>query len=54
MLKRGLRCLDEVVLKGQGLMLIGDEDVFDVDRFAHKRAGLGVRLGGRKQIGADP
>ncbi len=32
-------------------MLVGDEDVFDVDGLAHERAGFGVGLRGFEQIG---
>ena len=33
-------------------MLVGDENVLDVDGLAHERAGFGVGLRGLKQIGA--
>ena len=33
-------------------MLVGDKDGFDVDGFAHERAGFGVGLRGFEQIGA--
>ncbi len=48
----GLALLDEVVFKGQGLVLVGDEDVVEIDGLAHQRAGFGVGLGGFKKIGA--
>ena len=47
-----LALLDEVVFEGEGLVLIGDKDVFDIDGLAHERAGFGVGLRGFKQIGA--
>ena len=40
-----LALLDEVVFERQRLMLVVDQDVLDVDGFAHERAGLGVGLG---------
>ena len=49
----GLALLDEVVFEGQRFVLVGDEDVVDVDGLAHQRAGLGVGLRGFKQVGAD-
>ena len=49
-----LALLDEVVFKGQRLVLVGDEDVVEIDGLAHQGAGLGVGLRGFKQIGADP
>ena len=48
-----LALLDEVVLKGQCLVLVGDEDVFNVDCLAHEGAGFGVGLRGFKKIGPD-
>ncbi len=39
-----LALLDEVVLERQRFMLVGDEDVFDVDGFAHERTGFGIGL----------
>ena len=48
-----LALLDEVVFKGEGLVLVVDEDVVDVDSLAHERAGLGVGLGAFEQVGAD-
>ena len=48
-----LALLDEVVFEGQGLVLVGDEDVVEVDGLAHERAGFGVGLRGLKQVGAD-
>ena len=47
-----LALLDEIVFEGQGLVLVGDEDVFEIDGLAHQRAGLRVGLRGFKQIGA--
>ena len=48
-----LALLDEVVFESQGLVLVGDEDVVEVDGLAHQRAGFGVGLRGFKQVGAD-
>ena len=48
-----LALLDEVVFEGEGFALVGDGDVFDVDGLAHERAGLGVRLVGFEEVGAD-
>jgi hypothetical protein len=47
-----LALLDEVVFEREGFVLVGDEDVLDVDGLAHERAGFGVGLRGFKQIGA--
>ena len=48
-----LALLDQVVFEGEGFVLVGDEDVVDVDGLAHEGAGFGVCLGGLKQVGAD-
>ncbi len=48
-----LALLDEVVFEREGFVLVGDEDVVEVDGLAHERAGFGVGLRGFKQIGAD-
>ena len=48
-----LALLDEVVFKSEGFVLVGDEDVVDVDGLAHEGAGFGVGLGGFKKVGAD-
>ena len=48
-----LALLDEVVFKSQGLVLVGDEDVVEIDGLAHQRAGFGIGLRRFKQIGAD-
>ena len=48
-----LALLDEVVFEGERFVLVGDEDVVDVDGLAHERAGFGVGLRGFKQVGAD-
>ncbi len=40
-----LLLLDEVVLERQRFLVVVDDDVVDVDRFAHERAGLGVGQG---------
>ena len=48
-----LALLDEVVLEGQGLLLIGNEDVVEIDGLAHEGAGLGVGLVGFKQVRAN-
>jgi hypothetical protein len=34
-------------------VLVGNENVVDVDGLAHEGAGLGVSLGGFKKVGAD-
>ncbi len=47
----GLALLDEVVFKRQGFVFVGDENVVEVDGFAHERAGFGVGLRGLEQIG---
>ena len=47
-----LALLDEVVFERQGLVLVGDGDVFEVDGLAHERAGLGVGLRGGEEIAA--
>ncbi len=47
-----LALLDEIVFEGEGLVLVGDEDVFEIDGLAHQRAGFGVGLRGLEQIGA--
>ena len=49
----GLALLDEIVLKREGFVLVGDGDVFNVNGFAHERAGLGVRLRGREEVAAN-
>ena len=49
-----LALLDEVVFKRQRLVLVGDQDVVDIDGLAHQRAGLGVGLRGLQQVGAHP
>ena len=48
-----LALLDEVVFKRQRFVLVGDEDVVEVDGLAHERAGFGVGLRGLEQVGAD-
>ena len=48
-----LALLDEVVFEGEGLVLVGYEDVVEVDGLAHERAGLGVGLRSLEQIGTD-
>ena len=48
-----LALLDQVVFERQRFVLVGDQDVVDVDGLAHERAGLGVGLRGFEQIGAD-
>jgi hypothetical protein len=45
--------LDEVVFQSQRFVLVGDEDVVEIDGLAHERAGFGVGLRGFKKIGAD-
>ena len=47
-----LALLDEVVLERQRLALVGNRDVFEIDRLAHKRAGLLVHLVGGQEVGA--
>ena len=54
MLKRGLLLLDQVVLKRQRLFLVGDDDVVDVDRFAHQGIGLGVLPSPFAEVGRNP
>ena len=49
-----LALLDEVVFERQRLMLVGHQDVIEVDGLAHQRAGLGVGLRGLQQIRAHP
>jgi hypothetical protein len=48
-----LALLDEVVFEGKGLVLVGDDDVIDVDGLAHERAGLGVGLRSFEEVRAD-
>ena len=45
-----LALLDEIVFEGEGLVLVGDEDIFDVNRLAHERAGFRIGLRGFKQV----
>jgi len=45
--------LDEIVFKREGFVFVGDEDVFEVDGFAHEGAGLNVGLGCFEQVRAD-
>ena len=49
----GMALLDEVVFKSEGLLLIGDEDVVEVDGLAHEGAGFCVNLRSFKEVGAD-
>ena len=37
-----LALLDEIVFERERFLVVGDDDVVDVDRLAHQRAGLGV------------
>jgi len=37
-----LALLDEIVLKSQRLFVVADDDVIDIDRLAHQRAGFGI------------
>src|ERR1700689_5675209 len=39
-----LALLDEIVFNGESFMLVGDENVFDVNSLAHERAGFSVSL----------
>ena len=48
-----LLLLDEVVLERQRLFVIGDDDVVDVDRLAHQRAGFRVFPAAFVKIGGD-
>jgi hypothetical protein len=48
-----LALLDEIVFKGEGFVLVGDEDVVDVDGLAHEGAGFCVGLGSFKEVGAN-
>jgi hypothetical protein len=48
-----LALLDEVVFERQRLVLVGHQDVFQIDGLAHQRAGLGVGLRGFQQIRPD-
>ena len=49
----GLALLDEVVFEGEGLALVGDGDVLEVDGLAHEGAGLAVvGLVGGEEVGA--
>jgi len=36
--------LDEVVFQGQSFVLVGDQDVIEIDSFAHERAGFRIGL----------
>ena len=49
-----LALLDEIVFKRESFVLVGDEDVLEIDGFAHERAGFGVGLGSFEQVGTDP
>ena len=53
-IEAGMALLDEVVFQSQRLVLVGHQDVVQVHRLAHQRAGLGVGLGGFKQVRANP
>ena len=48
----GFALLDQIVLKSEGLVLVVDQDVVEVDGFAHERSGFGVGLRGFEEIGA--
>ncbi len=48
-----LALLDEVVFKRERFAFVVDQDVIDIYRLAHQRAGLRVGLRGRQQIRAD-
>src|ERR1700691_5026126 len=39
-----LALLDEIIFKRQGFMLVGDEDVVEINGLAHERAGFCVGL----------
>ena len=54
MLKRGLRLLDEVVFERQRFLVVGDDDVVDVDRLAHQRPGLRVGPAALMEVGGNP
>ena len=49
----GLALLDQVVFQSQRFVLVGNEDVIEVDSLAHQGAGFGVGLRGFKKIGTD-
>src|SRR5499433_1174046 len=49
-----LLLLDQVVLKGQRLFVVGDDDVVDVHRFLHKGSGLGICYPAFMKIGTHP
>ena len=44
--------LDEVVFQSQRLVLVGHQDVVQIDGLAHQRAGLCIGLRGLQQVGA--
>ena len=46
--------LDQVIFERQRLMLIGNDDILNVHRLAHQRAGLCVGLRGLQQIRTHP
>ena len=52
--KSRLALLDQVVLKRQGLVLIGYQDVFKVHRLAHQRPCFGVGLRRSQQVRPYP
>ena len=47
-----LALLDEVVFKGESFLLIGYQNVFEIDGLAHQRAGFGVRLRSLQKVRA--
>jgi hypothetical protein len=49
----GLLLLDEVVLEGESLFFVVDNDIFDIDGLAEEAAGFGVFVGTPDEIGAD-
>ena len=46
-----LALLDEVIFKREGFLVVGDDDVVDVDRLAHERPGFGVGPAAFMEIG---
>ncbi len=48
-----LLLLDEMVLEGEGFLIIGDDDVVDIDRLTDERAGLRIFPSSLVEVGRD-
>ena len=49
-IEAGMALLDEVVFQSEGFVLVGDQDVVEVDGLAHERAGFRVGLRGFEKV----